>query len=88
MGHRTPNIDRIHVFTHLKAASAAKTRLGLYPDGMVELDGAVGQLLKKLEDLARQRLVLPRDHLANVFELMTKLGMEVESHGDRISCAG
>ena len=28
-----------------------KTGLGLYPDGMVELDGYVGQLLKKLDDL-------------------------------------
>ncbi len=46
------NTTRMHVFTHLKPASAGKTGLGLYPDGMVELDGYVGQLLKKLEDLA------------------------------------
>ena len=45
------NTTRMHVFTHLKAASTGKTGLGLYPDGMVELDGYVGQLLKKLEDL-------------------------------------
>ena len=45
------NTTRMHVFTHLKPASAGKTGLGLYPDGMVELDSYVGQLLKKLEDL-------------------------------------
>jgi arylsulfatase A-like enzyme len=41
----------MHIFTHLKKESEGKTGLGLYPDGMVEHDGHVGQLLKKLEDL-------------------------------------
>ena len=41
----------MHVFTHLKESSRGKTGLGLYPDGMVELDGYVGQLLQKLDDL-------------------------------------
>jgi len=45
------NTTRMHVWTHLKPSSHGKTGLGLYPDGMVELDGYVGQLLKKLEDL-------------------------------------
>jgi arylsulfatase len=45
------NTTRMHVWTHLKAASIGKTGLGLYPDGMVELDGYVGELLKKLETL-------------------------------------
>ena len=45
------NSTRMHVFTHLKPESDGKTGLGLYPDGMVELDGYVGQLLQKLEDL-------------------------------------
>lgn len=45
------NPTRMHVSTHLKPASVGKTGLGLYPDGMVELDGYVGQLLKKLDDL-------------------------------------
>jgi arylsulfatase A-like enzyme len=45
------NPTRMHVFTHLKPSSEGKTGLGLYPDGMVELDGYVGQLLKKLDDL-------------------------------------
>jgi arylsulfatase len=41
----------MHVWTHLKPESAGKTGLGIYPDGMVELDDHVGQLLKKLDDL-------------------------------------
>ena len=45
------NPTRMHIFTHLKPSSAGKTGLGLYPDGMVELDGYVGQLLRKLDDL-------------------------------------
>ena len=45
------NPTRMHVWTHLKAASQGKTGHGVYPDGMVELDGYVGQLLKKLDDL-------------------------------------
>ncbi len=45
------NPTRMHVFTHLKPSSKGKTGLGLYPDGMVELDGYVGKLLKKLDDL-------------------------------------
>ena len=34
-----------------QAESQGKTGLGIYPDGMVEHDGQVGQLLKKLDDL-------------------------------------
>jgi len=45
------NTTRMHVWTHLKPSSQGKTGIGLYPDGMVETDGHVGQLLKKLEDL-------------------------------------
>ena len=30
------NSTRMHIFTHLKAASQGKTGLGIYPDGMVE----------------------------------------------------
>jgi arylsulfatase len=45
------NATRMHVFTHLKEESQGKTGLGLYPDGMVEHDGTVGHLLKKLDDL-------------------------------------
>jgi len=45
------NSTRMHIFTHLKAESQGKTGLGLYPDGMVETDGHVGELLKLLDDL-------------------------------------
>jgi arylsulfatase len=45
------NTTRMHVWTHLKQASDGTTGIGLYPDGMVEHDGHVGQILKKLDDL-------------------------------------
>ncbi|HOM12407.1 MAG TPA: arylsulfatase, partial [Rubrivivax sp.] len=45
------NSTRMHVFTHLKAASDGKTGLGVYADGMVEHDGHVGQVLAKLKEL-------------------------------------
>ena len=45
------NSTRMHIFTHLKPESEGKTGLGIEADGMVEHDGHVGQLLKKLDDL-------------------------------------
>ena len=45
------NTTRMHVWTHLKKESDGRTGIGLYPDGMVEHDDMVGQLLKKLDDL-------------------------------------
>jgi arylsulfatase len=45
------NSTRMHIWTHLKKESQGKTGLGVYPDGMVEHDGHVGTLLKKLDDL-------------------------------------
>jgi arylsulfatase len=45
------NTTRMHVFTHLKKESQGRTGLGVYPDGMVETDGHVGELLKLLDDL-------------------------------------
>ena len=45
------NSTRMHMFTHLKPESEGKTGLGVYPDGMVEHDGHVGQLLDKLDEL-------------------------------------
>ena len=41
----------MHIWTHLKKESEGKTGLGIYPDGMVEHDGDVGQLLDKLKEL-------------------------------------
>jgi arylsulfatase len=45
------NSTRMHIFTHLKEESKGKTGLGTYPDGMVEHDGHVGQILDKLDEL-------------------------------------
>ncbi len=45
------NTTRMHIWTHLKKESEGKTGLGIYPDGMAEHDGHVGQVLKKLDDL-------------------------------------
>jgi arylsulfatase len=45
------NSTRMHVWTRLKAESEGKTGLGIYPDGMVEHDGHVGQVLAKLKEL-------------------------------------
>jgi arylsulfatase A-like enzyme len=45
------NSTRMHIWTRLKAESQGKTGLGIYPDGMVEHDGHVGQLLDKLREL-------------------------------------
>ncbi len=45
------NSTKMHVWTHLKKECVGKTGLGVYPDGMVEHDRQVGQLLAKLDEL-------------------------------------
>ena len=45
------NSTKMHVWTHLKEGVEGKTGLGVYPDGMVEHDRQVGQLLDKLDEL-------------------------------------
>ena len=45
------NTTRMHNWTRLSEKYANKTGLGLYPDGMMELDHVVGELLKKLDAL-------------------------------------
>jgi arylsulfatase A-like enzyme len=45
------NTSRMHIWTHLKPESVGKTGLGIYADGMVEHDAAVGVLLDKLKEL-------------------------------------
>ena len=42
---------RMHIWTRLKPEAQGKTGLGIYPDGMVEHDGQVGQLLRTLDEL-------------------------------------
>jgi arylsulfatase len=64
------NSTRMHVFTHLKKESEGKTGLGLYPDGMVEHDGHVGELLKLVDDLGvadNTIVVYTTDNGAEVF---------------------
>jgi arylsulfatase A-like enzyme len=45
------NTTRMHVWTHLSERWRDKTGLGLYADGMQELDWVVGELLAKLDTL-------------------------------------
>jgi arylsulfatase A-like enzyme len=45
------NSTRMHIWTHLKPESEGVTGLGVYPDGMVEHDAMVGQILDKLDEL-------------------------------------
>ncbi|MEP4373817.1 MAG: sulfatase-like hydrolase/transferase, partial [Algoriphagus sp.] len=45
------NSTRMHVWTHLEEGSEGVTGIGLYPDGMVEHDKAVGKVLAKLDEL-------------------------------------
>jgi arylsulfatase A-like enzyme len=45
------NPTRMHIWTRLSPEDEGKTGLGVYPDGMVQHDGQVGRLLKKLDDL-------------------------------------
>ena len=45
------NSTRMHVWTRLSERWRDKTGLGVYADGMAELDWVVGELLKKLDDL-------------------------------------
>jgi arylsulfatase A-like enzyme len=45
------NTTRMHVWTRLSEQAEGVTGIGLYPDGMVEHDKMVGELLKQLDDL-------------------------------------
>jgi arylsulfatase A-like enzyme len=45
------NATRMHIWTHLKKESEGVTGIGLYPDGMVEHDKMVGELLKRIDEL-------------------------------------
>jgi arylsulfatase len=64
------NSTRMHIFTHLKKESEGKTGLGLYPDGMAEHDGHVGELLNLVDDLGIANntiVVYTTDNGAEVF---------------------
>ena len=45
------NSTRMHIWTHLQPGAEGKTGIGVYPDGMVEHDAMVGELLAKLDEL-------------------------------------
>ena len=45
------NTTRMHVWTHLDDEAEGVTGVGLYPDGMVEHDAMVGQVLDRLDEL-------------------------------------
>ena len=45
------NSTRMHVWTRLRPEAEGNTGLGIYPDGMVEHDAHVGQVLDKIDEL-------------------------------------
>jgi arylsulfatase len=64
------NSTRMHIHTHLRPESQGKTGLGIYPDGMVEHDAMVGQLLDKLKELGLEEntiVMYSTDNGAEVF---------------------
>jgi arylsulfatase A-like enzyme len=65
------NSTRMHIWTHLKKESVGKTGLGVYPDGMVEHDGHVGQLLDKLKELGLEDNTIVMYSTDNGAEKMT-----------------
>src|SRR5712691_9277804 len=65
------NSTRMHIHTHLKKDSEGKTGLGVYPDGMVEHDGQVGQLLDKLKELGLEENTIVMYSTDNGAEKMT-----------------
>ena len=78
---------RMHVFTHLKKESEGKTGLGIYPDGMVEHDGHVGELLDYLDELgiADNTIVMySSDNGAEVFTWPD--GGTTPFHGEKATC--
>ena len=65
------NATRMHVWTHLKPESEGETGLGVYPDGMVEHDGHIGQLLDKLDELGLTDNTIVMYSTDNGAEVMT-----------------
>jgi arylsulfatase A-like enzyme len=65
------NSTRMHIWTHLKESSEGKTGLGLYPDGMVEHDAMVGQLLDTLKELGLEDNTIVMYSTDNGAEKMT-----------------
>jgi arylsulfatase len=65
------NSTRMHIWTRLKKESEGKTGLGIYPDGMVEHDGQVGQVLDKLKELGLDNSTIVMYSTDNGAEVMS-----------------
>jgi len=81
------NATRMHVFTHLKPESKGKTGLGIYPDGMVEHDGHIGELLDLLDELGiadNTIVIYGTDNGAEVFTWPD--GGTTPFHGEKATC--
>jgi arylsulfatase len=65
------NSTRMHIWTHLKPESQGKTGLGVYPDGMVEHDAHVGQVLAKLKELGLEENTIVMYSTDNGAEVMS-----------------
>jgi arylsulfatase len=65
------NSTRMHIWTRLKKESEGKTGLGIYPDGMVEHDGQVGQVLDKLKELGLEDTTIVMYSTDNGAEVFT-----------------
>jgi arylsulfatase A-like enzyme len=65
------NSTRMHIWTRLKKESEGKTGLGIYPDGMVEHDGHVGQVLNKLKELGLEEITIVMYSTDNGAEVFT-----------------
>jgi arylsulfatase len=78
------NSTRMHIWTHLKEGSKGKTGLGTYPDGMVEHDAMVGQLLDKLRELGLEESTIVMYSTDNGAEKMTwPDGGQSPFHGEK-----
>ena len=65
------NSTRMHIWTRLKKESEGTTGLGIYPDGMVEHDGHVGQVLDKLKELGLEDTTIVMYSTDNGAEVMS-----------------
>jgi arylsulfatase A-like enzyme len=65
------NSTRMHIWTHLKKDVEGKTGLGIYPDGMVEHDAHIGQLLDKLKELGLEDNTIVMYSTDNGAEMMS-----------------
>jgi len=65
------NSTRMHIWTHLEEESRGVTGLGIYPDGMIEHDAQVGQLLDKLKELGLDENTIVMYSTDNGAEMMS-----------------